>query len=148
MLPKLLLFVLGLYHVLRLVSEKEKETGIYMFFSQLHSQVLSSSLANALVARGKFYAQSTTKFCRIFDKTVSMPRGFHGIARSFKTIYKTGWPTIWCEWFCVCLFEYIWSNLNKVFLKNHCISQIILVPACISVTRVCHGLKYKVFCHR
>ena len=37
MLPKLLLFVLGLYHVLRLVSEKEKETGIYMFFSKPHS---------------------------------------------------------------------------------------------------------------
>ena len=41
MLAKLLLFILGLYHVLHLVGEKEKEAGIYMFtylhFSQPHS---------------------------------------------------------------------------------------------------------------
>ena len=36
MLPKLLIFILGLYHLLRLVGEKEKETGIYIF-SQLYS---------------------------------------------------------------------------------------------------------------
>ena len=32
MLPKLLLFIFGVYHVLRLVGEKEEEAGIYMFF--------------------------------------------------------------------------------------------------------------------
>ena len=36
MLPKLLIFILGLYHVLHLVGEKEKETGIYIL-SQFYS---------------------------------------------------------------------------------------------------------------
>ena len=34
--PKLLLFILGLYHVLRQAGEKEKETVIYIF-SQFYS---------------------------------------------------------------------------------------------------------------
>ena len=45
-------FILGLYHVLRLVSEKEKETKAYKFF---HNSM-------------PFYTQSTIKFCCIFDK--------------------------------------------------------------------------------
>ena len=48
----------------------------------------------------------------------------------------------------VCLFENILSNLNKFFLKKHCILQKILLAARIPVRRVSHGLKYRVFCHR
>ena len=48
----------------------------------------------------------------------------------------------------VCLFENILNNLNKVFLKKHCILQKILLAARILVRQVSHGLKYGVFCHR
>ena len=145
MLPKLLIFILGLYHLLRPVGEKEKETGIYIF-SQLYSQVLNSSVANALVTQGKFYTQSTMKCCRIFDKAfdcLNVARISLNCKEDLKPYATPDDPR-----FDVSGFEYVLSNLNYVFLKNRRFLQKILVATRISVTRVCHGLKYRVFCHR
>ena len=62
MLPKLLLFILGLYHVLRLVGEKEEET---LF---VDVKLIICKCPNALVAQGRCLTLSTIKFCRISDK--------------------------------------------------------------------------------
>ena len=109
--------------------------------------MLSSSVANALVTQGRFYTQSTIKFCRIFDKAfdcLNVARISLNCKEDLKPYTTPDDPR-----FDVSGFEYVLSNLNYVFLKNHWFLQkILVISARISVTRVCHGLKYRVFCHR